>query len=246
MSLRDVQACLRAGIASRATTVGPFLVLLNDKSANPFLNYAVPIDGAAPTRSDVTTLVSYFTERDRLPRLEYVRPAPEVDAPLVEAGFDVAATLTLMAIDELLEFHPKPGYEVVFPDDEDRLRQAVAVQDAAYGEQREPDPSELLATLEQGGCVALAIETATGEPAGAGLFTGPHFGLVEIAGVGVLAGHRRRGVGRRLTTDLTAEALRRGHQPFLQAERNEPARVYQRIGYRVIGEMADARLTTGS
>lgn len=246
MELRDVQACLRAGIADRATMVGPFLVLLNDKSDNPFLNYAVPTDGAAPTAADVAALVGYFTDRARLPRLEYVRPAPDVDAPLVAAGFDVAATLTLMAVDELVEAPDGTGYDVVFPTDEDTLRQAAAVQDVAYGEQREPDPAGLLALLERGGLVAVAVRTATGTPAGAGVFAAPRLGLVEIAGVGVLPDHRRRGIGRQVTTALTVEAMRRGHRPFLQVEKDEPARVYERIGYRVIGEMADARRLTGS
>jgi hypothetical protein len=57
----------------------------------------------------------------------------------------------------------------------------------------------------------------------------------------VLPEHRRHGVGRLVTAALTAEALRRGFQPFLQVEKDEPARLYERIGYRRIGEMADAR-----
>jgi hypothetical protein len=31
-----------------------------------------------------------------------------------------------------------------------------------------------------------------------------------------------------------------GHRPFLQVEKDEPARLYGRIGYRMIGEMATA------
>ena len=67
MELRAVQACLRAGIEARATTVGPFLALLNTETDNPFLNYAVPVDGAAPTADDVASLIDFFTGRDRLP-----------------------------------------------------------------------------------------------------------------------------------------------------------------------------------
>lgn len=157
MRLRDVQAGLRAGIESRATAVGPFLVLLNTTTANPFMNYAVPADGAAPTAADVAELVKYFVDRDRLPRLEYVRPAPDVDAALIAAGFDVAATLGLMAIDEVVPVPELPDYTVEFPTDTDRLRQTAAVQDASYDEQRAPDPARLQATLRAGGCVVLAV-----------------------------------------------------------------------------------------
>jgi GNAT superfamily N-acetyltransferase len=242
MKLRDVQTCLRSTIEARATTVGPFLVLINDSSANPFLNYAVPVDGAAPTADDVARLVAYFTERDRLPRLEYVRPAPAVDTPLREAGFNVDATLGLMAVDQLSDTADAPGYRVSLVVDKSGLRQAVAVQNTAYGEgDNEPDTTGLERTIRDGGCVALAVETATGAPAGAGLCTPEQGGMVEIAGVGVLPGHRRHGVGRVVTAALTAEAFRRGYQPFLQVEKDEPARLYERIGYRRIGEMADAR-----
>lgn len=242
MKLRDIQACLRAGIESRAVTVGPFLVLIHPSSDNPFRNYAVPVDGAEPTASDVADLVAFFTERDLLPRLEYVRPAPAVDVPLHKAGFDVDATLGLMALDEFDNTSDAPGYRVSLVVDESELRQAAAVQNTAYGEgDAEPDPTGLLRTVRGGGCVALAVEEATGTAAGAGLCTSEQGGMVEIAAVGVLPEHRRRGVARQVTAALTAEALRRGYQPFLQVEKDEPARIYERIGYRLIGEMADAR-----
>jgi GNAT superfamily N-acetyltransferase len=242
MKLRDVQACLRASITDRASAVGPFLVLLDKKSDNPFLNYAVPVDGAAPTSDDITALIEFFTSSDRMPRLEYVRPAPAVDVPLTDAGFDVAATLTLMAVGQPTDVPDVPGYRVRLVEDEDSSRLAVGVQNTAYGEPPgEPDPTGVLRTVRAGGCCALVVTEDTGTPAGAGLFTSPRGGLVEVAGIGVLAEHRRHGVGRLVAAALTAEALRRRHEPFLQVEKDEPARLYQRIGYRVIGEMADAR-----
>jgi hypothetical protein len=243
MELRDIQSCLRAGIESRSVKVGPFLVLVNANTDNPFSNYAVPTDGATPTTEDVTALIEFFTDRKRLPRSEYVRPAPAVDAPLTAAGFDVAGTLTLMAIDtDLTPPRDATDYEVRLVTSEPELRQAVAAQNIAYDEpDTEPDPGGLLRTIADGGRVALAVETATGAAAGAGLYTPAQGGLVEIAGVGVTGAHRRRGLGALLTWCLSAEAIRLGHQPFLQVEKDEPLRVYQRIGYRVIGEMADAR-----
>jgi GNAT superfamily N-acetyltransferase len=241
MELRDIQSCLRATIESRASLVGPFLVLHNESSDNPFLNYAVPVVDAAPTPDDVTALVAYFTERDRLPRLEYVRPAPAVDSPLAAAGFDVTETLTLMALDEFVPVSSGSEYRALLPTDEATLRVANGVQHVAYGEpDAEPDPTGLLRLIANGGCVAIA-EAPDGTLVGAGVFAQPSGGLVEIAGVGVLPKYRRHGVGRLLASALTQEALRRGHQPFLQVEKDEPERIYQRLGYRVIGDMADAR-----
>jgi GNAT superfamily N-acetyltransferase len=245
MELHAVQACLRAGIEDRATPVGPFLFRLGPDSGNPFLNYAVPVDGAAPNDADVAALVEFCAAHDRLPRLEYVRPAPAVDAPLTEAGFDVAATLTLMALGEFTPAPPPSGYQVRLVTDPTDLAAAVAVMNAAYGE---PDPTADLLGLpgivRHGGCVALAT-TEAGEPVGTGLFPPHRHGLVEVLGVGVLAGHRRRGVARAVAAALTAAALDRGHQPFLQVGDDEPARIYERLGYQVIGTMADARLVRG-
>ncbi len=242
MELRAVQACLRAGIESRSTTVGPFVVLIHTESANPYLNYAVPADGATPTAADVAALVEFFTGRDRLPRLEYVRPAPALDTPLAAAGFDVAPTLTLMALDEFTAAPPGEGFAVRLVEDAAGLKSAVAVQGAAYGEpDLAADPLGLPGIVRRGGCVALAT-TDAGQPVGAGLFPPPRSGLVEVLGVGVLAAHRRRGIARAVAAALTTEALRRGHQPFLQVEKDEPLRIYERLGYRVIGTMVDARL----
>jgi GNAT superfamily N-acetyltransferase len=245
MELRAVQACLCAGIESRSITVGPFSVLIHAESGNPFLNYAVPAEGAAPTTADVAALVGFFRERDRLPRLEYVRPVPAVDTPLVDAGFDVAPTLTLMALGEFTAPEVPAGVDVRLVDGDADLRAAVAVQNTAYGD---PDPAAdrlgLPRIVRRGGGVALATAD-DGQPVGSGLFPPPRHGLVEVLGVGVLAGHRRRGIARALAAALTAAALERGHEPFLQVEKDEPLRIYERLGYRVIGTMADARLTRG-
>ncbi|HEX5405423.1 MAG TPA: GNAT family N-acetyltransferase [Pseudonocardiaceae bacterium] len=242
MELRAVQACLRAGIEARATTVGPFLVLLNTTTDNPFLNYAVPVDNAAPTANDVASLIDFFTSRDRIPRLEYIRPVPAVDGPLRDAGFDVAPTLTLMAIDNLIPAPASPGYDVRLIEDESALRQAVAVQNIAYGESdTEADPIGIVGIVKRGGCVALAVDQATGQAVGAGVRPAPRNELVEIFGVGVLPEHRRHGLARLIVGMLTEEAMCRGLQPFLQVEKDEPGRIYERLGYFTIGEMADAR-----
>lgn len=241
MELRDVQSALRASIEDRATTIGSFIAIFNEKSPNPFFNYAVPVQDARPTDADVAALVAAFRERDRTPRLEYVRPAPDVDGPLATAGFDVNSTLTLMA---LTEFVPAPdcGFAIEFVSDEPTLYRTIVAQNIAYGEQdAEPDPSGLLRVTRSGGAVAVA-RTDDGTVTGAGLFTPPQGGLAEVGAVGVLPDYRRRGIGRAVTSALTAEALRRGHQPFLQVEKDEPERIYQRIGYRVIGDLGDARL----
>lgn len=71
-----------------------------------------------------------FTARARMPRLEYVSPAPYVDAVLAEAGFTVDVRLPLMALAAAdLRTPPAPdGVTVRAADGEDDLRSVALVQ----------------------------------------------------------------------------------------------------------------------
>ncbi len=70
--------------------IGPFLATFSRHSANPYLNYAVPDDGAVPSPADVTALVDAYRGRGRTPRLEYLPGlAPAVEA--VKSGLEMDA-----------------------------------------------------------------------------------------------------------------------------------------------------------
>jgi GNAT superfamily N-acetyltransferase len=61
-------------------------------------------------------------------------------------------------------------------------------------------------------------------------------GVAEITGVGVLPASRRRGLGAAVTSALAANALARGADVvFLSATDETVARVYTRLGFRLIG-----------
>src|SRR5271167_3862962 len=69
---------------------GPFLIGFDAGDPNPFRNYAVPDDGAAPSAADIEALVVSFTRRNRKPRLEYIAAAaPAVEPTLIARGFAV-------------------------------------------------------------------------------------------------------------------------------------------------------------
>jgi len=60
--------------------------------------------------------------------------------------------------------------------------------------------------------------------------------IAEITGVGVLPSDRRKGLGAAVTAALAIDALNRGIATvFLSATDDAVARVYQRIGFRIIG-----------
>lgn len=82
-----------------------------------------------------------------------------------------------------------------------------------------------------------AIATAAGPngPLAAGSYQIDD-GVAEITGVGVLPASRRRGLGAAVTHALAADAVARGAQVvFLSATDDSVARIYSRLGFRVVG-----------
>lgn len=236
--LHNIQSSLRENVRAGARQVGPFLVTFDADTDSPFRNYAVPDDGAAPTAAEVAELIAVFERAQRKPRLEYVAPAPAVDAALDAAGFTVDIRLPLLVLEELRV--PAISSDVRFAavtSDED-LRATALVQNIAYGapaEVSDADVARLRQNNERGGRVVLGWHGET--PAGAGLYTGPQFGLVQLAAVGVLPEFRRRRIASGVTAELTRLALADGHAPYLEAESENEKHVYEPLGYHAIGEM---------
>jgi hypothetical protein len=172
--------------------IGPFLATYNRLDDNPYLNYAIPDDGATPSQADVAMLVDAYRAHARKPRLEYVPSlAPNVEPALLAAGFAVEGRLPLMNYRGGGDAPAPAGIELVEAQSDDELRDVAAVQWEAYRESG-PVPQRavdgLRRTLEAGGLVVLARDAATREPAGGGLCTGPHEGATELTSIGVRDG----------------------------------------------------------
>ncbi len=239
----DVHAYLRAAGRDRAHRAGPFLAFFDAEDPGLYRNYAVPDDGAVPTTSDVKALITAFTDRSRTPRLEYLPGICEsVEPALKEAGFITEARLPVLTC--------PPGEVITPPLDEDlsvflattddHLRQAASAQNAAFGQEKttDHDVTRLRRLLERGGLVALAVDTSTGMGVGGGQCGPPLHGVSELAGIGVRTSHRRRGVAAALTALLTRACPDAGiTTPFLTPADEAAGRVYQRAGYRTVGEM---------
>ncbi|QFZ17287.1 GNAT family N-acetyltransferase [Saccharothrix syringae] len=235
---------LRESIRADAVRVGPFLVRFDAHSDNPYLNYAVPEEGAEPTAAEVAALVTAFHDRSRTPRLEYLRPAPGVDAALDAAGFEVDRLLPLMVAEEPRAPAPPAGLVVGAVTSDEDLLAASVVQNTAFGlgpTAGEADLERQQALLDQGGVVVLA--RLGGVPAGAGAHTAPHGGLAQVAGIAVLPAHERRGIASAVCADLTARVFAAGATPFLETEPDGKVdRLYGPLGYRLVGESVSATL----
>ncbi|MFB4301175.1 GNAT family N-acetyltransferase [Actinomadura sp. NTSP31] len=238
----DVHAYLRAAAGDGAVRVPPFLARLDEHDDGLFFNYAVPDDGARPTSRDVANLVAAFADRRRTPRLEYLpAAAPGVEAALLAAGFRPERRLPILTCAQAKPMPVVDGpVEIVNAADDALLWQVAAVQSEAYGmpEATEHDVARLRQVVERGGLVALAVDAASGEGVGAGQFGPPHRGVSELAGVGVRASHRRRGIAAAVTAWLTREGRAIGiATPFLMPDNDGAERIYQRAGYACVTEI---------
>lgn len=240
---RLVAGYIRAGLRrSSVVRVGPFSVLYDPATDNVWRNYAVPDDGATPDAEDVAALVAWFRARGRTPRLEYVpAAAPAVEGVLREAGFVVEGRPPLMACrpGEMVKPPAVDGVTVAVVAADGDLHDVADAQHAAYGEPEPPGPADvarLRATVDCGGVVVLARDTDAGEPIGGGLCTAPVDGISELAAVGVITSHRRRGIATAVTALLTETAHARGARlVWLEPAGEREAAVYARVGFRTSG-----------
>lgn len=147
---------------------------------------------------------------------------------------------------------PRVTVRIVSADDPD-LVLAWAVPGVAFGHpgtdigEAGITERDKLAANHDGGTLAMlrerlgsgrsAIATATGPsgPLAAGSYQIDD-GVAEITGVGVLPASRRRGLGAAVTRALAADALEHGARiVFLSATDERVARIYSRLGFRIVG-----------
>jgi GNAT superfamily N-acetyltransferase len=234
---------LRALVAARAISVGPFLVGFDDHDAGLFRNYAIPGDDAKPTEAQIAELVAVFTGRSRTPRLEYLPGlCPEVEPGLLAAGFVTERRLPVLSCSPtaVIARTAPEGIRLSLARTDVELRQVAEAQNEAYGQQEttDHDVARLRGTVERGGLVAMALDTSTGLGVGGGLCAAPHFGVCELAAIGVRAPYRRRGIAAGLTSLLTrACASANITTPFLTPLGEAEERIYRSVGYRPATEM---------
>jgi GNAT superfamily N-acetyltransferase len=231
---RRIQAYLRA-FALRmpdCERAGPFLASFDPESANPYRNYAVPDDDALPDHGHVVALTEMFLRRSRVPRLEYVtNAAPGVERVLIANGFAIEKRFPVLVCTPgaVREGHAD-GIAVDITADESAIVAAAEVGAIAYGSEVHAEPFRRL--VAQGGVLAIARDPASGIAVGAGMATPLHDGVCEVAGIGVIPSHRRRGIAGQLTAAVSREAFGRGATlAWLTPGHDEAERIYERAGF---------------
>ena len=233
----------RAAAAGRTTEqVGPFLATFSAGSANPFVNYAIPDDGAAPSPADVAGLVDAYRARDLAPRVEFlVDTAPAAEAALLDAGWSVERRIPVMLCPPGAVVMPPPvaGIELVVPVTDDDVRGLLQAQREAFGDDvtvTDSDVTHARGQIRDGGFAVLAREA--GVAAGGGMAEAVVDGTSEVAGIGVRPAFRRRGIASAITALLTQAVHDAGGTTvFLTPAGVSEQRLYQRVGYEPAGMM---------
>ncbi|WP_158884362.1 GNAT family N-acetyltransferase [Amycolatopsis anabasis] len=244
----SIQSYLRRNATHGRDTerIGPFLATFSPGTANPFLNYAIPDDGATPRQSDVDGLTEAFRRRALLPRLEFIPgTAPAAERVLLDRGYSVERRVPLMVCPpgSVAGVPVPPGIELVVPASDAEFAAMSAAQHIAFGEPAPIDPVEHPTIVESGGFAVLAREAGAGATVGGGVGDVVSERTTEIAGIGVLEPYRRRGIAAAITAFLTREAHERGvRTAFLTPGGEAEERVYARVGYRPADEMLHLRL----
>jgi ribosomal protein S18 acetylase RimI-like enzyme len=228
-----------AGRRNSGNRIGPFTAGLDAHSDNPFRNFAVPDDGAAPDDGQVGALVAYFQRNQRIPRLEYIEDsAPRVLPALIAAGFAVERRTPVMIATAQTVLTPRSptGITVRQAVGDTDLAASVGVQHYAYEVPDPPGPDDIAritGMTRRGGIVVVAVDDDSGTVVGTGLVdvAADYPGVGELAAVGVLTGYRRRGIASAVSVCLARTAHAQGiGLVFLEAEPDEE-QIYRRAGF---------------
>jgi ribosomal protein S18 acetylase RimI-like enzyme len=223
---------------------GPLRLFVREGRGWPF--YARPVPGGGPvTGADVMRVRGRQREL-RLPEaFEWVpAAAPSMLDAVRDAGM-IPRLCPLLVLDGTPPPNPfPPGYSarLLGPADGDLpaavgALHAVAAEAFGLGGQQglsEAELATLRAELAEGRAARLLVTGPDG-PVAAG--SAQRWGdVVEIVGVGTLPAARRRGLAGAVTATLADAALAAGADVvFLAAADESAARIYQRVGFRVVG-----------
>lgn len=220
-----------------AVPVPPFTCFFHPSDPLRYFNYAIPDEPAAgDLREPLERLRVAFRERERLPRFEYVEGfAPGLADVLENTGFELELRAPLMTVPaaDVAEPSPPAGFEIVPAATDVRAYLTVGRRAFGVGDEPEASDEEVEARRARQDVGTALLGLLDGEPVAVAAATPPLDGLTEVAGVGVLAHVRGRGLGGAMTAAAARDAAARGAELAFLAPGSDTAQsVYTRVGFR--------------
>ena len=247
--LRQIEAKnVRASADGRATErFGPFLACAHETSDVVWLSYAIPLTSEkndADVADAVTRMRPWFAAYNRRLRMEILEPLwPELAPQLVACGMALKERMPLMLCGpEDLGPAAVPAGLVISdltassPDVE--LMDAAVIARRAFGE-KPPTPAEITRKREglEKGWYRAAAARLDGVMVAVGTMS---VGNDELVGIATDPAHRGRGIAGAISHHLCAEHFARGDDlVWLSAAEERARRVYERIGFRVVGDQVN-------
>lgn len=239
--------------AARAEPIGPFTLFVQAGGGWPY--YARPSLGASEfSGADVMRVRQRQRELGVPQSFEWVaETTPGVRSAAVDSGLTVVDHPLMVLLPDAAHRVPPPaGIELRLVSPEDDLALFNAVARIAFGEPGTAvgaaGESALAAAAQAGhsdqgylqerlrsGRTATAVALFHGTPVSVGSHQ-PVNGVSEIVGVGTLPAFRRRGIAAALTSLLVEDAQqRRVETVFLSAGNALVVRIYEQVGFRLLG-----------
>jgi len=231
-------------------SVPPFTVFFHPEDPLKYFNYAIPDDPRPGDSSNVSEALgqvrSLFAERGRSARFEFIEEyAPGLSPVLQAERFAEESRRCLMVCTptSVRSVPPVPDLIIIPVTQESVLRNArslVVVQHRGF----DPDEPAILREgeaegfLERLGGGSAFLARLDGQPVGAGMYTEPLDGVVEVVGVTALKAFRRRGIASAVVAQAVEDAFARGVRiACLTAENERVGLVYRRVGFQVVASM---------
>lgn len=225
--------------------IPPFACYFNPDDDAPHANVAIPVTAAGgDLTAALDTLVACFTDRGRVPRVEYFEPfAPALAQSLTAYGF-VREARNLLMVCTPASFSPAPavaGLTIMQLDADTPIeltQDFVTVQSRAFGDDNAPAATVAAAVRfrTRFASVQLFMGYLNDVPVGAGSLTKAHDRIVEVAGISTAAAYRCRGVAAAVTAYITRHGLALGSDAlFLTAADEAAGRIYRRVGFEPYG-----------
>lgn len=235
-----------ASLGRKVVPVGPFRACFDPSTDLIWLNYAIPVWALAPpeeTQAQLAQLRALFGEHARRMRFEFVDGIwPRLPEELERFGLRLQLRVPLMwATPESFLPHRNDPLQVrlVQAHEVEKLAKFHAAQQRSFGGDETAATDAEIAQLQHqiaNGFWRCAVAEIDGAVAGIGtlVLTG---NSAELAGVGTVPEYRRQGVAAALSSFLMARQFELGGElVWLSAGDAIAQKVYEKIGFRVVGE----------